>query len=480
MKRIYISFVVIVHNALIITEFFIFLNFQKFIDQDIIDIVTDTNPIESSNFINSYILPHVIITYILGCLLLNIFLVLIIKYVSKIQYNKLALAITIIGFFTISDCCYNFVKYRNGKNIPQLTTITRLGYSIYCVHERIKQTKEILNVCHNLKVEQNIEKKPTVVVIIGESFSVYHSSLYGYSKKTNPLLENAQENQNLIVFDNAVTLQPFTTASMCADFSLDSLGVGYTSLPMFPSCFKKAGYYTAMYDNQYFVGSGISFLTDKELSDEMFDYRNNKRFTYDEDMIKSIHVNNKPSLYVIHLWGQHYTYKERYPNNFQKFTLNQYDKKYDSDKQQIIANYDNATLYNDYVVNSIFNKFKDEYCIIFYFSDHGEEVYDLRNFMGHGRATDSPNANYQLRVPFMIWLSPSYKIDNPKIYEKLNAVKHYPICMDDIGHTLIDIVNIKCKGFAPTRSFINNSFNKRRHRIVLTSVDYDADLLYKR
>ena len=141
---------------------------------------------------------------------------------------------------------------------------------------------------------------------------------------------------------------------------------------------------------------------------------------------------------------------------------------------------DNATLYNDYVVNSILNKFTDDYCIVFYFSDHGEEVYELRNFMGHGSAMDSPNANYQLRVPLMVWMSPSYKQANPQMCEKLNRAKHYPICMDDIGHTLLNVAGITCKGFAPTRSFINDNFNKDRDRIVMNSIDYDKTLLNKR
>lgn len=145
-----------------------------------------------------------------------------------------------------------------------------------------------------------------------------------------------------------------------------------------------------------------------------------------------------------------------------------------------MANYDNATLYNDHVVNAILEMFKDDYCYAFYFSDHGEEVYELRNFMGHGSAEHSPNPNYQLRVPLMVWLSPSFKAANPNLTTKLSKAKHYPICTDDIGHTIIDMSGITCKDFVPTRSFINDRFNQKRHRMVMNSVDYDAELINKR
>lgn len=480
LKRAYAGAVIAVHNILVIVEYFILINFQRYIDQDVIDIIGDTNPVESANFIETYLKPQTIFLYLVVYALLNVILVLAVNYFAKIRYRKVALIISLFGFLTVGYCVFNYAKYHDGRNIPQLTTLTRLGYSLYCAHHRVVETNAIRKVCEKLTVRQNIGKEPTIIVIIGESFSVYHSPLYGYKKNTNPLLVKREKEGNLFLFDNAITLVPATTASMCADFSLDSLGVGYTTKPMFPACFKKAGYYTAMYDNQYFVGQGISFLTDAKLSKVLFDYRNSQRYTYDEDMIKTVQVKDSPSLYVIHLWGQHYTYKDRFPKSFNKFKANEYAPQYGANKQQIMADYDNATLYNDYVVNSILDKFKDEYCIVFYFSDHGEEVYELRNFMGHGSAMDSPNANYQLRVPLMVWLSPSYKNANPHICKKMVRAKHYPICMDDLGHTLLDIAGITCKDFAPTRSFVNDNFNKDRHRIVMNSIDYDKALLNKR
>lgn len=479
-KKIYASVLIIVHNMLAIVEYFILVDFQKFINQDIIDILCDTNPVESSNFIATYLQPHVVLLYLVVCIVINVVLVILVRLLVKIRYKEISLILSVLGLFTVSYCVANFVRYKNGMNIPQLTTLSRLGYSLYCAHQRIVQTDEIRIVCEKEKVSQNIKKKPTIIVIIGESFSVYHSSLYGYKKDTNPMLSQRAKDGGLYVFDNAVTLWPATTASMCADFSLDSLGVGYTTMPMFPACFKKVGYYTAMYDNQYFVEQGISFLSDKKLSETMFDYRNSYRFNYDLQMVNTITDVQRPSLYIIHLWGQHYTYKDRFPKNFTKFDADEYDKSKNHNIRQIMANYDNATLYNDFVVNSILEKFKNDYCCVFYFSDHGEEVYELRNYMGHGNAYDSPNPNYQIRVPLMVWTSPSFAKANPAICNKLNKALHYPICMDDIGHTLLDIAGITCKDFVPTRSFVNDKFNTHRHRVVMNSIDYDKILIHMR
>ncbi|EAJ2878826.1 hypothetical protein A0X34_01955 [Campylobacter coli] len=40
----------------------------------------------------------------------------------------------------------------------------------------------------------------------------------------------------------------------------------------------------------------------------------------------------------------------------------------------------NAIYYNDFVVSKIFNYFKNEEPIVFYLSDHGDEVCDFRDF----------------------------------------------------------------------------------------------------
>ena len=41
-----------------------------------------------------------------------------------------------------------------------------------------------------------------------------------------------------------------------------------------------------------------------------------------------------------------------------------------------MAHYDNATRWNDEVVDRILSNFANEDAVVVYFSDHGEEVYD--------------------------------------------------------------------------------------------------------
>ena len=277
----------------------------------------------------------------------------------------------------------------------------------------------------------------------------------------------------MVVFDNVVTLHDHTNKSLKAILSLDSLGVGYTSMALFPAIFHASRYHTELFDNQYLADGGVGILRDLKLSNIMFDKRNDQLYQYDGHMIDDIVKDDSASLYVVHLQGQHYEYKDRYPRNYAKYRETDYDNKYNKGQREVMAHYDNATIYNDYVVNKLIDKFENSYCCVFYLSDHGDEVYELRDFMGHGGAAYSPNLNYQLRIPLLVWFSPSFRADNPHLLELARKRAHDPICSDDIGHVLLDLAKIRTKDFVPARSFFNDRFERVRHRIVLNSIDYD-------
>lgn len=474
LRYLYVFLIVTFQNVLIIFDVFLLFNFQKILNQYVVDILADTNSIEIDNFIQTYISTNFCLGIGLVVILLNILIYYLSTILVKSRANHFFLMSSLCGFFITCFCGYSFIKYRNGMSIPQCSTITRGGYALYLMKVKKRQIGELRNVCKDLEAYQVSSKKPIVVVVIGESYSIYHSSLYGYEKLTNPLLEKHYNNGNLFLFDNVVTVFDGTNESMRAIFSLDSLGVDFSKHSLFPACFKAVGYNTFLFDNQYFVGSGVSLLTDKQLSDEMFDYRNKKRFLYDGMMVDSIKVLKPVSLYVFHLWGQHFNYSNRYPKEYSKFKASEYSKENTNVQRKIMADYDNATLYNDYVVDKILKKFQDQYCCVFYFSDHGEEIYELRDYMGHGNASYSPNLNYQIRVPLMVYFSPSFYNENESLVKKMKKAEHYPICTDDIGHTIIDIAGIKVNDFVPSRSFINDQFDINRHRIVLNSIDYDV------
>ena len=61
-----------------------------------------------------------------------------------------------------------------------------------------------------------------------------------------------------------------------------------------------------------------------------------------------------------------------------------------------------------------------------------------------------------------------------KIYSKLKEVKKIPIITDDISHTLLSLAGLKTKWYNPHRDIISNTYNKKKPRIVLNSINFDT------
>jgi len=472
-KALFITFTCI-HGLIILADYFLIINFNMVCGQSAIDILSETNATETNNFISTYLnIPALIATILSIVLLFYLFYLFSKKIQSKyIKYSSIAFSI--LGILCFGRASYTFIHFGTGMDTPQFCAPTRICHATLTLYQKTKAIDELTQ--NNTNVSATIDGADTtnIVVIIGESFSKYHCSLYGYDKPTYPHLKEWNDKGNLLVFDDVIATDDATHGNIKSIFSTSTNSDSFSKQPLFPVCFKSAGYKTALYDNQYIVGSGITFLTDERLSNLMFDYRNTHGYQYDGELIDNAHKQGNPYLVIYHLYGQHYTYANRYPPFFAKFNKTNYDNKYTERQRIIMAHYDNACLYNDYVVNKIIDKYKDDECLIFYFSDHGQEVFELGDYMGHGNAISSKDIRYQICVPFFVWASDSYVAKHPESFQKIKYASSLPLQTNDISHFLMDICNIKTPTLNPEHSIINERYDTSRHRIVMQSIDFDS------
>ena len=468
---------VAVHEVLSLVDAFLIFQFQTIVNQDVIDILAATNTSEAWGFAVTYLHPWLLITFAALLVALNVLLEKIARWLSGKKHQPLSVLCAFAGMAVWALMVWSFVVYHKGLDIPQCHAVTRVANSLNVLRQNLKKTAQLCRVCSEMGPIATEGNLPDVVVVIGESHSVYHTSLYGYELPTSVFMSKRAAEGDLAVFDDVVSPADFTNRAMMSVFSLDSLSANFGAEPLFPMCFRRAGYATAFYDNQYFAGKGTLFISDKKLSDLMYNVRNDVKYDYDMDMVAAMDKMPSPSLYVIHLNGQHYDYRERYPESFARFTAD--DKayaKYGSMEERLaVAQYDNATLYNDYVIDGIIRKFGDGDCCVIYFSDHGEEVYDYRDFVGHGNASLTCKRDYQLRVPLLVWMSPTYRERRPEKSARVMEAVHLPVSIDDVPHLLLEMAGIDGGYLNPKRSVASPLYDKAHHRVVLGCVDYDRD-----
>lgn len=320
---------------------------------------------------------------------------------------------------------------------------------------------------------------PVIVLVIGESFNKHRSSLYGYGLPTNPLLSNEK---NLVVFTQAFTPVCYTSAAMRYIFSLKSCNQATADSSqhvLFPAVFKKASFNIAYFDNQYSRSRGGEadyncsyFFSPKYINDHCFDFRNETLAEYDGEFIsiyKSQFLRKEKSLNIVHLKGQHFQAIKRYPSDFAFFSVGDVRRNdlNESEKQRVVE-YDNATRYNDYVMDMILDEFRNDDAIVIYLSDHGENIYDG---VGHryGRNIGELNddeSKYNVReIPFMIWCTDSFINKRPEVYDKIKRARDLPVCLDDVAYLLFDLAHIDFNFHKPERSVINPQYHP--HKTVM-------------
>lgn len=288
-----------------------------------------------------------------------------------------------------------------------------------------KNLREVNNLHANMeKATQGITinstdltAEQTYVLVLGESTNRHRLSLYGHSRKTNPRLEEIRN--ELLVYDNVVANIPYTIESLSSTLTFtapEQFQNAYYDMNLI-TMMEKAGFKTFWITNQQTLTQRNTMLTAfARLAKENKFLNNNRRqntSSYDEVVVepfKQALTDTAPrKLIVVHLLGTHFAYKYRYPPAFAAFDNQTPPSPLASDEQRrkLYNQFDNAVLYNDHVVRELIEAYraKNNYGFLLYFADHGEEVFDVRDF--NGRDMSKPTIN-MYDVPFMLWPSPSW------------------------------------------------------------------------
>lgn len=316
-------------------------------------------------------------------------------------------------------------------------------------------------------------KPSTLVLVIGESTNRQRMSLYGYGRKTTPHLDAIRD--ELAVFDNVVSPRPYTieVLQQVLTFADQEHPDRYLTTPSLLNMMKQAGYKTYWITNQQTMTKRNTMLTTfSQQTDEQFYLNNNRNQDarqYDESVLAPLtKVLKQPEprkFIVVHLLGTHMNYKYRYPEEYAHFNdkTGVPDWVADGDQLAFYNSYDNAVLYNDFVVSSLINTLsaQNNHSLLLYLSDHGEEVYDTKglNFKGRNEASPLPT---MYTIPFMVWRSKHWLADYPADFSEL---LHRPYGSADLIFTWADLTGLNFDGFDPSKSVINSQF-KEHARLV--------------
>ena len=177
---------------------------------------------------------------------------------------------------------------------------------------------------------------------------------------------------------------------------------------------------------------------------------------------------------VFHLRGLHVKYHLRYPSKWNKFKANSYNRP-DLSKAdlKVLAAYDNATLYNDYILKEIINRFDQEDAVVIYIPDHGEVVFDGCQTFGRPMVFDANNLFQQFQIPFWIYMSEKYQVQHPQMVETIRNAKDKPFMTDNIAQLLLGLAGIETDYYSPLANPLSEDYNANRKRMIRGEFNYD-------
>lgn len=490
-KKWFKFFLVSIWILVFIIESFLLATYDTLISPSIIFILANTNLSEVLEFLSFIFTPSNIIrsVIILATPVIIVWGEKFLKILPFMQFKCFGWGVLFMLVFGGCVFGYSFHRLPSIISYRVITPCERLFFSIQQAKQDLNEMKNALadsrfSEPSLLKNESEIKN---IVILLGESLSKDKMGCYGYYLNTTPLLEQKIKNGNLHLFKDVIA--PYGVTSECIKNIMTSYNTESTSnwldSEVLADAMEKAGYTSYWISNQENFGV---FANLPVMISKRFDVVNFTRIrssseerygTFDEDLlplVKNVLEDSANKRFiVIHMMGSHTRYKYRYPTTFDLFSSNDIKGKTKA-QAKVISEYLNSVLYTDYVVNNILDLFKEDETLVFFFSDHGEEVYDFRNFAGHGI---TKNSRYIAEIPFMVYYSDTIAKKYPNKVNKIKSSVDFRFMTDDFYSTLLDIVGIETEHSDSTKSLFNSCFNQERKRIFNGNIDYDKILKNK-
>jgi heptose-I-phosphate ethanolaminephosphotransferase len=331
-------------------------------------------------------------------------------------------------FFPLASIAIAMVVIFNYLVIAVPTFSFYHSFIRFCLYNnKMKQMLNLKNNVEDIHCSLQSDLPHTFVVVIGESASKYHQSIYGYQRNTTPYQDTLKDKGELLVYDSVTTPHMNTRDALEKVLSFANREhpkemlkkpniVDIANAATLSDC----GHFTSYWiDNQELTSifqSPVCYVCSKNAT-YLIDITNGNDYPVIKEFQKILSDTIRNKVIFIHLAGNHFAYSSRYTPDFNKFDYqkdNFAHKDFRTDKMKhIIDQYDNSILFGDYVLHSIIEAVRntDRSSFVVFFSDHGEEVYEDCGFLGHH--SEFRPTKYQSEVPFVLWRSKKYADENP-------------------------------------------------------------------
>lgn len=401
--------------------------------------------------------------------------------------RKIAYSITVIGAALVMTSYATTPDYSVKRDLYPVNAI----YNVYLACDRTVRTSHYKETSKNYKYDavstHPDEMREAYILIIGETSRADNWQILGYDRGTNPRLSKRQD---VLAAGGAMSESNTTHKSVPMLLSpVDATNFNdeiYRTKSLI-SAFKEAGYATAYISNQRYNRSFIDFFSEEsdtaifireQLGENM---KPNTQPFYDVDLlpiVKEILSKNKnKQLIVLHTYGSHFNYKDRYDKQDARFTPDDYTEAMKSERDRLINAYDNTIVATDRLISECINlldSLDNTSAGLLYTSDHGEDIFDN----GSSRFLHaSPLPTYfQLHVPMIGWFSSEYQdIFSDNYKAAVNNFSKEISTSRSFCPTALQMAGIETEKSDTTASLMSESYKARDNFLYLS--DHNVPVL---
>jgi len=351
--------------------------------------------------------------------------------------------------------------------------------------------------------------RPNIILMSIDTLRADHLQCYGYPFPTSPNID--EYSKDFVVFENAISQSPVTASAHMSLFTgLTPIVHGVTNLgrepnqnnrlddsvPTFADILKNEGYYTVGFHEGGNVSGVLGFDKGFDLySTEHINWKNMEETNVLADIRKWINKSKADSK-PLHLFLHHYICHDPYLSAPEKFRLHflkdpvaeipventvinkeflyvrdafwkNVDMHKESHKRHVLALYDGAVYYSDYIFGKVMDLLKEEdfydNSVVILLSDHGEEFFE------HGDTLHWRLFIETLHVPFMIKF-PGAEYGGTRVKQKIRTF--------DLMPSLLQYLGIKSDNVMQSSTFLPLLTGRGEYAPLIKS--FSGDLRYLR
>ena len=381
----------------------------------------------------------------------------------KVKKRRMTLCTLGVGLLFAAICKIFYPTEILWREIFPVNAVGNLAIAVDRYIDNSRYDSHNTSYKYDAKSVRPQDEKETYGVILVETTRADNWQLFGYERHTTPELV---ANSRVIGFGKAMSqsntthkIVPMLLSPLDADNYQDLI----YDMKSFITAFKEAGFKTYFFSNQGRNGAVIDGFGRE--ADSVTFLRDTNPNALDGELLpllkKAVADNAPKKLIVMHTYGSHYSYYDRYPKSCHTFGKDAPSQLVLANRSELIDNYDNSVLYTSYVIDQAIKVIEQDSTTsaVFYVGDHGEDIFDDERCRSL-HASPTPTF-WQLHVPMLLWFSPQYEELHANMVANVRANKDKLVASNvALCHTLLQAAGIDTHSFKKESSLVDSCYKE--------------------